>query len=150
MSVAIFFSQACASRQSGLIGESRFDEAARVVVNVYNDHCTNNFLFPNQIDDRTFPSISNINTLHDALHWTISNIIWNHPIRRKIDVFWPYETSCFYLKLWHFFSNPPLRCRLQICKSRIRPLTGDFWHHPFIYDALSKVRYSSELEDASR
>ena len=35
MSVAIFFSQACVSRQSGLIGESRFEEAARVVVDVY-------------------------------------------------------------------------------------------------------------------
>lgn len=35
MSVAIFFSQACVGRQSGLIGESRFEEAARVVVDVY-------------------------------------------------------------------------------------------------------------------
>lgn len=35
MSVAIFFSQACVGRSSGLIGESRFEEAGRVVVDVY-------------------------------------------------------------------------------------------------------------------
>lgn len=35
MSAAIFFSQACVSRVSGLIGESRFNEAAHVVTDVY-------------------------------------------------------------------------------------------------------------------
>ena len=35
MSVTIFFSQACVGRESGLIGESRFEEAGRVVVDIY-------------------------------------------------------------------------------------------------------------------